>query len=145
MSATTTNSQAIALNNIPRRPYDDYAGAVTEAISDGGTLLAALVDPASEHTARHDLLAVIGNPNRTISVFRSQIGSNFPSLTPRCPQFHLFEREIAEQHGLIADEHPWLKPVRFHQAPKRRQRCLGPRSGQPPAGGRNGVFPSQRR
>lgn len=115
MSATTTNSQAIALNNIPRRPYDDYAGAVTEAISDGGTLLAALVDPASEHTARHDLLAVIGNPNRTISVFRSQIGSNFPSLTPRCPQFHLFEREIAEQHGLIADEHPWLKPVRFHQ------------------------------
>ncbi|MBI4082512.1 MAG: hydrogenase [Candidatus Lambdaproteobacteria bacterium] len=40
-------------------------------------------------------------------------GARFPSLTPSCAQLHLFEREIAEQTGLIPDGHPWLKPVRY--------------------------------
>jgi Ni,Fe-hydrogenase III large subunit len=40
-------------------------------------------------------------------------GRSFPSLTPRCPQVHLFEREIAEQFGLEAVDHPWRKPARF--------------------------------
>ena len=38
---------------------------------------------------------------------------HFESLTPRCLQVHLFEREIAEQFGLKAQGHPWFKPVRF--------------------------------
>ena len=37
-----------------------------------------------------------------------------PSLTPDCPQAHLFEREIAEQCGVVPRGHPWLKPVRRH-------------------------------
>jgi Ni,Fe-hydrogenase III large subunit len=41
-------------------------------------------------------------------------GDRFPSLTPDCPQVHLFEREIAEQYGVCPEGHPWLKPVRFH-------------------------------
>ena len=43
-------------------------------------------------------------------------GDQFPSLTPRCPQVHLFEREIAEQFGLKPVGHPWLKPVRYHRS-----------------------------
>jgi Ni,Fe-hydrogenase III large subunit len=43
-------------------------------------------------------------------------GEEFPSLTPACPQVHLFEREIAEQFGLRAAGHPWFKPVRFHRS-----------------------------
>ncbi|HJQ80626.1 MAG TPA: NADH-quinone oxidoreductase subunit C [Lacipirellulaceae bacterium] len=38
----------------------------------------------------------------------------FESLTPNCPQLHLFEREIAEQFGVRPEGHPWFKPVRFH-------------------------------
>jgi len=41
---------------------------------------------------------------------------SFPSITPRCPEAHLFEREVAEQTGLKALGHPWFKPVRFHRA-----------------------------
>jgi Ni,Fe-hydrogenase III large subunit len=40
----------------------------------------------------------------------------FPSLAPLCTQVQLFEREIAEQCGLVFDDHPWFKPVRFHRA-----------------------------
>jgi Ni,Fe-hydrogenase III large subunit len=40
----------------------------------------------------------------------------YPALTPECPEAHLFEREIAEQCGVIPEGHPWLKPVRRHPA-----------------------------
>jgi Ni,Fe-hydrogenase III large subunit len=40
------------------------------------------------------------------------VGDGWPSLTPRCPQVHRFEREIAERSGLRAAGHPWPLPVR---------------------------------
>lgn len=39
--------------------------------------------------------------------------TSWPSLTPSCPQAHLFEREIYEQWGILPEGHPWLKPVRY--------------------------------
>jgi len=42
------------------------------------------------------------------------VGDGFESLTPRGPSAHLFEREIAEQCGVIPHGHPWLKPLRRH-------------------------------
>jgi Ni,Fe-hydrogenase III large subunit len=48
-------------------------------------------------------------------------GDSFQSLTPQCPQVHLFEREISEQFGVKPIGHPWLKPVRFHPPFQRRQ------------------------
>jgi Ni,Fe-hydrogenase III large subunit len=60
-------------------------------------------------------VAVLADDHKaTLHVGRTSIaGASFPSLTPQCPQVHLFEREIAEQSGLRPDGHPWLKPVRF--------------------------------
>jgi Ni,Fe-hydrogenase III large subunit len=40
-------------------------------------------------------------------------GDVFPSMTPACPEVHLFERELFEQWGVRPEGHPWLKPVRF--------------------------------
>ena len=40
-------------------------------------------------------------------------GGSFPSLVECAPQLHLFEREIAEQFGIVFEGHPWPKPVRF--------------------------------
>jgi len=45
-------------------------------------------------------------------------GDAFPSLTPDCPQLHLFERELAETLQLRPLGHPWLKPVRFPGPPE---------------------------
>lgn len=39
---------------------------------------------------------------------------SYPSLTSECEPFHLFEREIAEQFGIVPEGHPWLKMVRYH-------------------------------
>ncbi len=55
-------------------------------------------------------------------VMATTIGRSYPSLTPRCPQLHIFERVIAEKWQIVPVGHPWLKPVRFVQ---RRFRPLG--------------------
>src|SRR5207245_8827722 len=36
----------------------------------------------------------------------------YASLTPDWTKAHLFEREIAEQFGIVPEGHPWLKPLR---------------------------------
>ncbi len=38
----------------------------------------------------------------------------FDALSRQDTRFQLFEREIAEQFGLSPQNHPWLKPVRYH-------------------------------
>ncbi len=112
--STTTNCVPLPLASIPQLGYDDYAQAVAGALADGGTLLAVLADPSST-TGRHKLYAVVGGRNRMLSAFGTRVDNRFPSLTPILPQFHLFERELAEQLGVIPEGHPWLKPVRFHR------------------------------
>jgi Ni,Fe-hydrogenase III large subunit len=51
--------------------------------------------------------------NGSLYLLSSKVSKSYPSLTPACPQAHLFEREIAEQFSIIPQGHPWLKPVRF--------------------------------
>lgn len=48
-------------------------------------------------------------------VFRAvaQPGEHYPSLSARFPSAQIHERELWEQTGLVPDDHPWLKPVRF--------------------------------
>lgn len=45
----------------------------------------------------------------------TETGQKYPSLTPRLPQLHLFERELYEKYGITPEGHPWLKPVRFEK------------------------------
>ena len=58
--------------------------------------------------------------------------TRFPSLTPDCPQVHLFEREIAEQYGVRPEGHPWLKPVRFHASYRPGHDAWGRSPGEAP-------------
>ncbi|RPI21598.1 MAG: hypothetical protein EHM61_24390, partial [Acidobacteria bacterium] len=38
----------------------------------------------------------------------TEVGPQYPSLTAECPQFHWFEREIADQWGTRPLGHPWF-------------------------------------
>lgn len=66
------------------------------------------------------IFAILGDDARGIlKIFSLRILSGhmgFQSLTPDVPQAHLFEREIAEQYGIIPHGHPWMKPVRRHMS-----------------------------
>ena len=54
--------------------------------------------------------------NNNIILFSHElkdIRNKLKSLTPVCNQMHIFERAIHENHGVLFDGHPWLKPVRY--------------------------------
>ncbi len=61
-----------------------------------------------------DLFMILGDDEAgRIFTAQTKVSGKYPSLTLSCPQAHLFEREIFEQHGIMPEGHPWLKPVRY--------------------------------
>jgi len=88
-----------------------FRNRVINAVSGGKALLALFALP------EHVLCAVLGDREKRSAetLFAAVEGDEYPSLTPQCPQAHMFEREIAEQYDIAPLGHPWLKPVRFHR------------------------------
>jgi Ni,Fe-hydrogenase III large subunit len=103
------------LANIPQLSFEEFRRALLEAAA-AGQRIAALFGHAPTQTTGLELYAVLAHSSRgLLHVGKTRLEvDRFPSLTPECPQAHLFEREIAEQFGVTPEGHPWLKPVRFH-------------------------------
>ena len=114
--ASLVNSRAIDLGSVPVFPFPRFAEAILDGVAEGQRVAALLGVPVGNGSA--ELYAVLADDARSVlRVGRTRVeGDSFPSLTPRCPQVHLFEREIFEQLGIRPEGHPWLKPVRFERA-----------------------------
>lgn len=117
MLATLTNGRSITLDSIPTIPPDAFQQTILDGIA-AGQRVAALFAAAARPTEQTLLYVVLADDYQNhLHVGRTLVeGDQFPSLTPRCPQVHLFEREIAEQFGLKPIDHPWFKPVRYHRS-----------------------------
>lgn len=107
------NGQAIAREQAPLLAYASFSEALLAAVAEQGRVAAYVALPAAAPML--ELYALIARDwSSDLLLLRTTIGERFASLTPRCPQLQLFEREIAEQYGAIPEGHPWFKPVRFH-------------------------------
>jgi Ni,Fe-hydrogenase III large subunit len=104
------NGQAMALKEVPELSPPAFLEAILEGTR-GGARLACLCGASGLR-----LFAVLAeDADKRLRVAWTRLDEpRYPSLTPDCPQAHLFEREIAEQFGIIPVGHPWFKPVRFH-------------------------------
>ena len=112
-SVRIANGAQTPVAQIPRLDYDTFADAVLAEFDSGSRVAAYFAAPETD--GRLELYAVMARErNANFALFRTPLGERFQSLTHNCPQLHLFEREIAEQFGVIPEGHPWLKPVRFH-------------------------------
>jgi Ni,Fe-hydrogenase III large subunit len=111
-SAPLANGAALPLSEIPLLPFPRFQELITAACGDGQRLVCL---SAARDLAGYAVLASPEGP--VLQVLRTTFpAGDFPSITPACPQAHLFEREIAEQLGIRPLGHPWLKPVRYHRA-----------------------------
>src|SRR6516165_9214966 len=106
------NGQPSSLGEIPSLNVDDFRQTILNEVSAGSRISALFGRPAGEAV---ELIAVLSRQDTgELTPLRSTIGDRYPALTPECPEAHWFEREIAEQWGVVPEGHPWLKPVRFH-------------------------------
>jgi Ni,Fe-hydrogenase III large subunit len=114
LSTHASNGERIALQAVPRLSMDDFRNGIIEGVRNGARI-AALFGQQSQSARIVRLFAVLADGNAgTLSLSSTDVPERYPSLTPECPQAHWFEREIAEQCGVIPQAHPWLKPIRFH-------------------------------
>lgn len=126
------NGQTIPREQAPLLAYATFSEALLAAVAEQGRVAAYVALPAAAPML--ELYALIARDwSSDLLLLRTTIGERFASLTPRCPQLQLFEREIAEQYGAIPEGHPWFKPVRFH-APWRGRDPWGRRGGHPVCG-----------
>lgn len=112
---STSNDCAVQLDAVPTHPPETLRDALADALgSPSVRVLAffALPDPEG-----HRLIAALGNADvHTILLASTLVTARYTAFTPSIPALHMFEREIAEQTGIIPEGHPWLKPVRFHRS-----------------------------
>jgi Ni,Fe-hydrogenase III large subunit len=107
------NGRAFRREEIPRVGIDAFRALVLAAPRRRARVAALFGAAAPE--SRVDLYAVLAvDEAGRLEVTSTRLEEKaFASMTPECPEVHLFEREIAEQHGVVPVGHPWLKPVRF--------------------------------
>ncbi len=104
---------AIALTDLPRLPAVAFVERTAERIRSGERLLS--LHAAPDGAGKTMLVAVVAlDGRRRLWVCATEPVRSYPSLTPLCPSAHWFEREIYEIWGIEPLDHPWLKPIRFH-------------------------------
>jgi Ni,Fe-hydrogenase III large subunit len=116
MSASTpfallANATSLPWVEIPVWPVAEFVRATAKELNRGARLCAWFGVPEGPETT---LVAVLAfDVDNTLAAGRSEpFTGAYPALTTLNPQAHLFEREVWEQHGLVPEGHPWLKPVR---------------------------------
>ncbi len=124
--ATVHNAEAVALARIPHLEIGAFRSAVLERVANGARIAAffglpfdaapttAPDDHADRHGAIRLVIVLADRDAGTLTVLATDVRDGYDALTPECPQAHWFEREIAEQWGVVPAGHPWLKPLRFH-------------------------------
>ena len=64
----------------------------------------------------YSLVSVLGDAvDHGFRIMKTPVDKSFLSLTPEYSGFNRFEREIFENHGIVPEGHPNLKPLRFPQ------------------------------
>jgi hypothetical protein len=131
--ASSGNGRAIPRSAVPELPPHELARAISEATRAGLRVASffGLADPDPEAVGL--VVALADDRQARLHLGRTRVqGDAFESLTPSCPQVHLFEREIGEQFGLRAEGHPWFKPLRFQRSQRIGHVAFGGADGEPP-------------
>jgi hypothetical protein len=109
--ALLANATGLPWADVPEWSAAEFVRATATELARGARLCAWFGVPEG---AAVRLVAVLAfDSDNTLAVGRSRpFTGSYPALTTAHPQAHLFEREVWEQHGLVPEGHPWLKPVR---------------------------------
>lgn len=119
------NGASAPLSEIPLFSFSQFSHWVASMARSGSRVVSFLAMPdtsmgespgTGEEGQSYTLIAVLAADSAgKLYVISTKVSGSYPSLTPHTPQLHLYERELYEKYGLVAEGHPWLKPVRFEK------------------------------
>jgi Ni,Fe-hydrogenase III large subunit len=113
--AHVPHADTVPLADIPLFEIDAFRLAILDEVAQGSRVSAFFgMCPNPKGVRLYVVLTQAATS--TIALAACDVEDSYPSLTPDCPQVHWFEREIAEQWGVVPLGHPWLKPIRFHHS-----------------------------
>jgi Ni,Fe-hydrogenase III large subunit len=105
------NGEPARTADLPVLDVDAFTAEVLDRVDAGGRVAALFGHPQGADRVR--LVAVVADDHAgALAVTAADVRGAYPALTPRCPQAHRFECEVAEQCGVEPVGHPWLKSVR---------------------------------
>ena len=103
--------ESVDWNDVPLLSMDELCAFTVEHCRKSWRLLALFGVPSPAGT---EVVCILADASaRLLDAVRARPGRAYASMTPHCPQAHLFERELFETWGIRPEGHPWLKPVRF--------------------------------
>ena len=110
------NALPVPLSHIPVLSFDTFRKQVIASVDEGARLCSLFgMDRRASDKAPPAvrLFAILAHDaGKVLGAFSADVGETFSSLTPACPQAHMFERELAERWGVHPEGHPRLRPVR---------------------------------
>jgi Ni,Fe-hydrogenase III large subunit len=109
---------ALPRAELPELAWEEFATALVDGVAAGRRVVAYFgaadaTDGTGERRSRLCLVLADDAAHVFEVATTSLAGDRLSSLTPRCAELHLSEREIAEQLALALVGHPWPKPVRL--------------------------------
>ena len=115
-SAHVVNGQAIPLADVPAMSIEKFTDLLENQLSAPDTELSALFGMPDGPRFLQLYAVTTTATSGKITLATTRVGERYPAITHRVSQAHWFEREIAEQWGVVPEGHPWLKPIRFHRS-----------------------------
>ncbi|HVO20357.1 MAG TPA: NADH-quinone oxidoreductase subunit C [Anaeromyxobacter sp.] len=118
------SAEAVPAPAVPLLALEAFQGALAEGLAAGLRVVAYFGEPDGGESVR--ITAVLADDAaRELVALSTAARGPVPSLSAAHPALQLFERELAEQHGLVPEGHPWMKPVRFEPGPSDRPDAWG--------------------
>lgn len=127
------NGVAFDTAQCPVVAFDAFCEGILQQVESGGRIASFFGQALAGEKSRLTVVLALEDEG-VLAITSTEVGREYPSLTPDCPQAHWFEREIFEQWGIRPLDHPWLKPIRF-QPPVRSTSFSRNHAEKPPEGG----------
>ena len=114
ISLSVQNHQPFAIKNIPIVPLQEFEDSIREALLTHSRMI-GLFGLESTKSAT-TVVAILSNPSTSslhlLGTKFSDTNKRYKSFADVHQQTHYFECELAENHHIIPEGHPWLRPVR---------------------------------
>ena len=110
------NGETARLDKVSVLGMTDFREIVLMTTGGGGRLLSLFGVPAEDAKTVRLYAVLSAADSGGYALIATDVADTYPALTPECAQANGFEREIAEQWGVVPEGHPWLKPIRYHRS-----------------------------